>query len=117
MSSFNVVEAQSDNLEVAMADLGRRAAASRLALALSSGKQRDAALRAAAHSVRAHEAEILGANARDMEAARARGLSAALLDRLQLNEKRVEAMAAGIEQIAVLPDPIGGVAAEWTRPN
>ncbi|HXS31593.1 MAG TPA: glutamate-5-semialdehyde dehydrogenase, partial [Steroidobacteraceae bacterium] len=54
---------------------------------------------------------------RDMDAARARNLSAAMLDRLQLNEKRVEAMAAGIEAIAQLPDPIGAVSAEWTRPN
>jgi glutamate-5-semialdehyde dehydrogenase len=117
MSSFNVVEAHGDNLALVMADLGRRAAASRVALALSSGAQRDAALHAAARSVRTHATEILAANVKDMEAARGRGLSAAMLDRLQLNDKRVEAMASGIEQIAALPDPVGGIAAEWTRPN
>ncbi len=62
-------------------------------------------------------AAILAANARDMEAARARNLSAALLDRLQLNESRVEAMARGIEEIVALADPVGTVIAEWTRPN
>ncbi len=117
MSIIKAVEAHSDNLELVMAGIGRQAAACRAALALSAGSQRDAALRAAAAAIRAQAAQILAANARDMEAARARGLSAAMLDRLLLDEKRIEAMACGIEQIAALPDPIGGVAAEWTRPN
>jgi len=111
------VKAFGEDLAMVMAALGRGAVASRASLALSSGAQRDTALRAAAQAIRAHAAAILAANAGDMDAARARGLSAAMLDRLQLNEKRVEAMAQGIEQIAALPDPIGGVAAEWTRPN
>jgi glutamate-5-semialdehyde dehydrogenase len=106
-----------DDLGLVMAGLGRAAAASRAALALSSGAQRDAALLAAARAIRAQAAVILAANAKDMEAARARGLTSALLDRLQLNEKRVESMAAGIEQIAQLADPVGGISAEWTRPN
>jgi len=105
------------SLESQMQELGRAAAASRAALALSSGETRSRALVAAAGQIRSRAAGILAANARDMEAARARGLSAAMLDRLQLNDKRVEAMAAGIEQIAALPDPIGAVSAEWTRPN
>jgi len=113
----SVVEARSGGLELVMAELGQRAAASRTALALSAGAQRDAALRAAAAAIRTHATDILAANGRDMDAARARGLSAAMLDRLQLDDKRVAAMAAGIEQIAALPDPIGGIAAEWTRPN
>jgi glutamate-5-semialdehyde dehydrogenase len=117
MSGVQAVELQGDNLELVMAGLGRAAAASRAALALSSGTQRNAALTGAARAIRARVSEIIAANAKDMEAARARNLSAAMLDRLQLNEKRVEAMAAGIEQIAALPDPIGGVATEWTRPN
>jgi glutamate-5-semialdehyde dehydrogenase len=117
MNSVQAVEAQGEGLELVMAGLGRAAAASRAALALSSGQQRNAALLGAASAIRARAAEILAANGRDMEAARARNLSAAMLDRLQLNEKRIEAMAAGIEQIAALPDPIGGVATQWTRPN
>jgi glutamate-5-semialdehyde dehydrogenase len=117
MNTSNLVEITSGNLDAVMTDLGQRAAASRTALALSSGAQRDAALRAAAQSIRAHAQQILAANGKDMDAARARGLSAAMLDRLQLNDKRVESMASGIEQIAALPDPVGVVAAEWTRPN
>jgi glutamate-5-semialdehyde dehydrogenase len=117
MSSPDIFEARDDKLELVMNDLGRRAAASRAALALSTTAQRDGALRAAAESIRSHAAAILAANAKDMEAAKARGLSAAMLDRLQLNDQRVEAMAVGIEQIAALPDPVGNIAAEWTRPN
>jgi glutamate-5-semialdehyde dehydrogenase len=105
------------DLAAQMHALGREAAAARGALALSSGEQRNQALLAAARQVRDRVVQILSANARDMETARARGLSVAMLDRLQLNEKRVEAMAAGIEQIAALADPIGAVSAEWTRPN
>ena len=100
-----------------MQALGDAAAAARAALALSSGETRNRALRAAAAHIRSRMARILAANAEDMTAARARGLSPAMLDRLQLNEKRVEAMAAGIEQIATLADPIGAVSAQWTRPN
>jgi glutamate-5-semialdehyde dehydrogenase len=105
------------SLEAQMHALGRAAAASRAALALASGATRNRALVAAAGQIRSRAARILAANAQDMDAARTRGLSAAMLDRLQLNDKRVEAMAAGIEQIAALPDPIGAVSAEWTRPN
>jgi glutamate-5-semialdehyde dehydrogenase len=116
MSSVQAVQG-GDDLGLVMAGLGRAAAASRAALALSSGAQRDAALLAAARAIRNHAPTILAANAKDMEAARARGLTNALLDRLQLNDKRVESMAAGIEQIAQLADPVGVVSAEWTRPN
>jgi glutamate-5-semialdehyde dehydrogenase len=117
MSSPDIFETRDDKLELVMNDLGRRAAACRAALALSTTAQRNGALRAAAQSIRARAAQILAANAQDMEAAKARGLSAAMLDRLQLNDKRVEAMATGIEQIAALQDPVGSVAAEWQRPN
>ena len=117
MSAGQRAELAVESLESVMTGLGRAAAASRAALAQSSGETRNHALRAAAQAIRDQRAAILAANARDMEAARARNLSAAMLDRLQLNDKRVEAMAAGIEQIAELPDPIGAVSAEWTRPN
>jgi glutamate-5-semialdehyde dehydrogenase len=117
MSSVQAVEGSGVDLEAVMAGIGRAAAAARAPLALASGESRDRALRAAAAAIRTRAAAILAANAQDMQAARTRGLSAALLDRLLLNEKRVEGMAAGIEQIAALADPIGGVSAEWTRPN
>jgi len=117
MSAGQRAEVAVESLESVMNGLGRSAAGSRTALAQSSGETRNRALRAAAQAIRDQRAAILAANARDMDAARARNLSAAMLDRLQLNEKRVESMAAGIEQIAELPDPIGAVSAEWTRPN
>jgi glutamate-5-semialdehyde dehydrogenase len=115
--SMQAVEGGAGDLATIMNAIGRNAAASRHALSLSSGAMRNAALLAAAQAIRANAPAILVANARDMDAAKARGLSSAMLDRLQLNEKRVESMAAGIEQIAALADPMGGVSAEWTRPN
>jgi len=115
--SMQALEKGALELEAAMLAIGRNAAASRQALALSDAAARNKALLAAARALRARTADILAANAQDMQAAKARGLSAAMLDRLRLDEKRVESMAAGLEQIAALPDPIGGVSAEWTRPN
>jgi glutamate-5-semialdehyde dehydrogenase len=117
MSMGQRAELAAGNLESEMLELGRAAAASRTALAQSSGETRNRALHAAAQAIRERQTVILAANARDMDSARARNLSAAMLDRLQLNDKRVESMAAGLEQIAQLPDPIGAVSAEWTRPN
>ncbi|MDO5686036.1 MAG: glutamate-5-semialdehyde dehydrogenase [Neisseria sp.] len=67
--------------------------------------------------LRAHEAELLAANARDMDAARAKGLEAALLDRLQLTAATVESMAAGLEQVAALPDPVGEMSDFAYRPS
>jgi glutamate-5-semialdehyde dehydrogenase len=109
--------AQTMDLAAVMHGLGQAAHASRAAMALSDTATRNSALLAAAKALRARCGVILEANARDMAAAQQRGLSAAMLDRLELNEKRVEAMAAGVAQIAALPDPIGEVSAEWTRPN
>ncbi len=105
------------DLAADMAALGAaaRAAAERLAVTDSETKAR--ALVAAAAAIRANRDAILAANSEDMAAARKKGLSAALLDRLELNPARVEAMAAGLEQIAEFPDPIGRVLGEWERPN
>jgi len=116
MSTLQAARPDTDLARV-MTEIGRAAAGCRQSLALSSGEQRNAALLAAAARIRASAVAILAANARDMEAARTRNLSAALLDRLLLNEKRVESMAQGIADIAALPDPIGSVIGEWTRPN
>jgi glutamate-5-semialdehyde dehydrogenase len=84
---------------------------------MSSGDARNSALHAASAELRSRHAEILDANAIDMREAGERGLSAAMLDRLMLDESRIEAMAAGLEAIAGLPDPLGRVMAEWQRPN
>ena len=100
-----------------MDELGRKARAAVRQLAMSSGDARDAALRAAADELRMRRGEIIAANEIDMHAARERGLSAAMLDRLMLDGPRVEGMAAGLEAIAGLPDPLGRVMAEWQRPN
>ena len=85
-------------------------------LAASAGEQRNRALHemAAAFAQRSH---VLAANERDVAAATQAGLGKAALDRLALDGTRVEAMARGVEEIAALPDPIGAVVADWTRPN
>lgn len=95
--------------------LAARSAAHELALASSEAK--NAALAAAAAAIRQRSASILAANEQDMAAARAKGLTPAMLDRLKLTPARIEAMAQGLDEIAALPDPIGAVMAEWTRPN
>jgi glutamate-5-semialdehyde dehydrogenase len=100
-----------------MRPIGRGARAAALALGLASTDQKNRALRAASASLRARRHKIIAANDRDMQAAAAKDLSPALLDRLKLDEKRVEAMARGLDDIAELPDPIGTVLAEWIRPN
>jgi glutamate-5-semialdehyde dehydrogenase len=84
---------------------------------MSGGDARDRALEASAATLRERAADILAANAVDMRAAEERGLSGAMLDRLMLDESRIEGMAAGLESIAELPDPLGKVTAEWQRPN
>src|SRR5690606_8976803 len=61
--------------------------------------------------------EVQAANERDMQAAEAKGLSSAMLDRLRLDRERIEGIARGLEDVAALPDPIGATIAEWTRPN
>jgi len=100
-----------------MRAIGRGARAAALALGLASTDQKNRALRAAAASLRACRHKIIAANDRDMREAAAKDLSPALLDRLKLDEKRVDAMARGLDEIAELPDPIGTVLAQWTRPN
>jgi glutamate-5-semialdehyde dehydrogenase len=100
-----------------MRQMGQAALAASDTLGLADTAAKNRALSAAAASIRAHKDDILAANAEDLAQARARQLSAALLDRLELNEKRVEAMAKGLEDIIQLADPIGSVLAQWTRPN
>jgi glutamate-5-semialdehyde dehydrogenase len=105
------------DLAATMAEIGRRARTAAAALALASAKAKVMALRDAAKAVRDQQDEILAANARDLEEAESEGLSPALRDRLALDPKRLEGVAAGLEAIADLPDPVGRVLASWTRPN
>jgi glutamate-5-semialdehyde dehydrogenase len=100
-----------------MAEIGRRARAAAAGLALTAAEDKSSALRAAAAAVRARQQDILAANARDLAEAEGGDLAPALRDRLALDPKRVEAVAAGLEAIADLPDPVGRSLARWTRPN
>ncbi len=106
-----------DDLESVMTALGRAARDAAAELALAEPEAKNRALKAAAQAIRASAAVITTANAKDMAAARAKGLTPALLDRLELTPDRIEAMAKGLEDIATLPDPVGRVLAEWERPN
>jgi len=100
-----------------VADLCRAAKAASRRLAAASTATKDAALHAMADALVARTPEILEANARDLEAGRENGLSAALLDRLALDEARVAAMADGVRKIAALPDPVGEVIDGFRLPN
>ena len=97
-----------------MASRARRAA---IDLADAAGEQKAACLRAAAARIRRDVAEILAANALDVANAPSFGLTPAQVDRLLLDEKRVEGIAAGVEAVAAQPDPVGEVLGEETRPN
>jgi len=97
--------------------IGERARAAAHVLVLASTEAKNAALRAAADALRAATPALLAANAKDLAAAKKAGRPAAFMDRLSLDEARVAAMAQSLEEIAELPDPVGTVLAEWTRPN
>jgi glutamate-5-semialdehyde dehydrogenase len=105
------------DIHALMTGLGRNARAAGAVLARAPTTVKNHALTAAAAALRETAAAIKAANAVDMEAARSRNLTAALLDRLALDDKRIEAMAKGLEEIALLPDPVGQEMARWQRPN
>ena len=111
------IQSSEPDLTTAMAEIGRRARIASAALALASAEAKVTALREAARAVRVRQNEILAANTRDLEEAENEGLSPALRDRLALDPERLEAIAAGLEAIADLPDPVGRMLASWTRPN
>ena len=100
-----------------MAGIGANARAAAAVLGEADTATKNAALTAAATALRDTTDAILEANARDMAEAEGRDLSPAMLDRLRLDAARVEGVAAGVEAVAGLPDPVGDVMAEWTRPN
>jgi len=108
--------ASSDVAEL-MQGLGRAARAAVKVLSQASTATKNAALVAAAAEIRRRRPELLAANRTDLEQAQQAGLSSSMLDRLTLNDQRIEAMARGIEEIVALPDPIGTTIANWTRPN
>ena len=100
-----------------MLTLGRAAREAAKVLALAPTSQKNEALMAMAAKIRRSAADILSENARDLENAKAKDMKASFVDRLTLNEARLDAMAKGLDEIAALPDPVGEVMAQWTRPN
>jgi glutamate-5-semialdehyde dehydrogenase len=105
------------SLAESMLVIGREAVAAESVLALTDTAVRNRALLAMAAALRARTEQILAANILDMQAGKRAGLPRAALDRLHLDAARVEVMARSVEDIAALPDPIGTISAEWTRPN
>jgi glutamate-5-semialdehyde dehydrogenase len=114
--AVSLVEPETD-VRAAMRAIGGQARKAARVLANAPAATKADALVAAARTLRGRRDEILAANARDLAAASAKGLSPALIDRLLLDERRVEAMARGIEEIAALPDPVGRILAHFERPN
>jgi glutamate-5-semialdehyde dehydrogenase len=104
-------------LPIQMHALGQRARAAFAMVRTAKPEQRTAALAAMARRLRANAAGILAANALDVAAAKAAGHDAAFIDRLALDDTRLEAVARGVEETAALADPLGAVMSEWTRPN
>ena len=104
-------------LGATMERIGRAAVAAARVLASAPRRVKDAALEAAAAALRARSQALLEANRLDLAGARDRALPRPMLERLMLDAARIEALAHGLEEIALLPDPIGVVTAEWTRPN
>ena len=109
--------ASSGKLEATMRAIGRDARAAARVLALATAAHKNRALAAMAEAVRGSRAAILAANAEDLAEAKAGGASPTFLDRLQLDAAGIEAMAAGIETIRKLKDPVGSIMASWRRPN
>jgi glutamate-5-semialdehyde dehydrogenase len=108
---------EGSDIAALMHELGRAAKDAARLLALAPTAQKDAALAAMAAAIRAHKAEILAANAQDLAEAKAAGATSAFIDRLALDDKRVAAMADGIDVVRALADPVGTVTERWTRPN
>src|SRR5260370_41677081 len=106
-----------DDLRNEVLSCGRRARAAARALGQMSTERKNAALLAMADQLRASAGAILRANGKDVEKANTDQLSLPMIDRLQLDGKRIQAMADGIRQVAALEDPVGKVIADWTLPT
>jgi glutamate-5-semialdehyde dehydrogenase len=115
--AMNVQTKPSQDAAAIVAALGAHAKAAAVSLRNAGTAAKNKALTEAARLIRAEKPAILAANARDIEAAKAAGMSSALQDRLLLNEARIEAMARGLDDIVALPDPVGAEIERWQRPN
>jgi glutamate-5-semialdehyde dehydrogenase len=113
MTKFHPLMQRNDlktpNLETYMQDLGRAARRAAAQIARADSNAKNSALLAIAAAIRRDKAKLIAANAEDLSAARSNGLEPAMLDRLTLSEKGVDNMAEGVEQVAKLPDPVGGI--------
>jgi glutamate-5-semialdehyde dehydrogenase len=116
MSVAQIFQPETD-IRAAMREVGAKARAASREVANAPAERKSRALVAAARTLRERAAEILAASELDCADARAKNLSASLIDRLTLNPARIEAMARGVEEVAALPDPVGRVLATFTRPN
>jgi glutamate-5-semialdehyde dehydrogenase len=117
MSAAVEIKEPEADVRAAMRDIGLKARAAARELATAPAETKNRALRAAARLLRERAAGILAANALDLAEAKAKDLSPALIDRLALDSRRVEAIARGLDEVADLPDPVGRVLATFTRPN
>jgi len=115
--SLHAMQTAKTSLESQMLALGKSAKHAAKLLASADTSAKNTALLEAAKAMRGAKADLLAANEKDIEAARAKGQPASFIDRLALNEARIEAMAQGLEDIAALADPVGQEIARWQRPN
>ncbi len=118
MSTAHVVETGNDNdIAAVMTALGQRAKAAGQVLGTTDAATKNKALHAMAAAIRARTDTIISENEKDMAGGQEKGLSKAMLDRLLLTPDRIETMAAGIEAIAALEDPVGSIMTEWDQPT
>lgn len=106
-----------DSIPALMADLGKRAKDASRDLAFASAERKHAALIAAAEAVWENRAQIIEANRKDLDYGREKGLSPAMMDRLMLDEARIQGMVDGLRTVAEQTDPVGEVLAEWDMPS
>ncbi len=115
--AWKILDATMSTIQKTIHQMGRQARAAAYKLAQLPSGEKNAILHAMAAAIRRSAPELLVANAKDLAAGTDKGLSAAMLDRLRLDDARIEAMAAGIDQVATLPDPVGQIMDAWERPN
>jgi glutamate-5-semialdehyde dehydrogenase len=111
------VKTENNNIEAELLEIFKAAKSAARELSVATTESKNTALKEAAKAIRANTAKIIEANNKDAEQAKANGISAAFLDRLLLDEKRIEAIAKGLEDVAALADPVNKVLSSWERPN
>jgi glutamate-5-semialdehyde dehydrogenase len=117
MSVAEVERSGKADIAAEMAAIGRAAREAARVLGLASTEAKNAALKAAATSIRKNAATILAENAKDVADIRKQDVVASFVERLVLDARRIEGIARAVEEVAALPDPVGSIIAEWDRPN